>query len=146
MVFTPNWNAQLLFLSRFTDATPQRPPKHVPANPSFFALRIHSEATRPIVPEDNTNLNGSTGYLQAPYQPQGSLVRGELWITLPTYALPTRAALSQLCTNPKEPPVTVGNDIAWIRTCDLQAIGRILHSTWSAFTGCTTREHCVVHA
>ncbi|MGH0172237.1 UNVERIFIED_CONTAM: hypothetical protein FKN15_063141 [Acipenser sinensis] len=33
-----------------------RPPKRVPANPSFFALWMHSEATRPIVPEDNTDL------------------------------------------------------------------------------------------
>ncbi|MGH0133136.1 UNVERIFIED_CONTAM: hypothetical protein FKN15_061286 [Acipenser sinensis] len=43
-----------------------------------------SEATRPIVPEDNTDLNGSTADLQAPYQPQGSLVHGELWTPLPT--------------------------------------------------------------
>ncbi|MGH0154258.1 UNVERIFIED_CONTAM: hypothetical protein FKN15_033631 [Acipenser sinensis] len=53
------------------------PPKCAPANPSFFTLRIHSEATRPIVPEDNTNLNGSTADPQAPYRPQGSLVRGK---------------------------------------------------------------------
>ncbi|MBN3276487.1 A1CF factor, partial [Polyodon spathula] len=32
------------------------PPKRAPTNPSFFALRIHSEVTRPIVPEDNTDL------------------------------------------------------------------------------------------
>ncbi|MGH0141046.1 UNVERIFIED_CONTAM: hypothetical protein FKN15_007575 [Acipenser sinensis] len=38
-----------------------------------FALRIHSEATRPIVPEDNSDLNGSTADPQAPYQLQGSL-------------------------------------------------------------------------
>ncbi|MGH0168669.1 UNVERIFIED_CONTAM: hypothetical protein FKN15_055157 [Acipenser sinensis] len=43
--------------------------------PSFFALRIHSEAIRPIVPEDNTNLNDSTAEPQAPYWPQGSLMR-----------------------------------------------------------------------
>ncbi|MGH0135993.1 UNVERIFIED_CONTAM: hypothetical protein FKN15_040220 [Acipenser sinensis] len=47
------------------------------------ALRIHSEATRPIVLEDNTDL-------MAPLQNRrrhighGSLVRGELWIPLPT--------------------------------------------------------------
>ncbi|MGH0150498.1 UNVERIFIED_CONTAM: hypothetical protein FKN15_017806 [Acipenser sinensis] len=52
-----------------------RPLKCVPANPSFFALRIYSEATRPIVPEDNTDLNGSTADLQVPYQPQGSLIQ-----------------------------------------------------------------------
>ncbi|MGH0126628.1 UNVERIFIED_CONTAM: hypothetical protein FKN15_030184 [Acipenser sinensis] len=61
-----------------------RPPKRVPANLSFFALRIHSKATRPIVLEDNTDLNGSTADPQVPYQPQGSLVRGEPWIPLPT--------------------------------------------------------------
>ncbi|MGH0153434.1 UNVERIFIED_CONTAM: hypothetical protein FKN15_044956 [Acipenser sinensis] len=53
-----------------------RPPKRVPANPSFFTLRIHSKTTRPIVLEDNTDLNGSTADLQAPYQPQGLLVHG----------------------------------------------------------------------
>ncbi|MGH0145662.1 UNVERIFIED_CONTAM: hypothetical protein FKN15_031975 [Acipenser sinensis] len=31
---------------------------------SFFALRIRSDATRPIVPEDNTDLNGSTADLR----------------------------------------------------------------------------------
>ncbi|MGH0136085.1 UNVERIFIED_CONTAM: hypothetical protein FKN15_019043 [Acipenser sinensis] len=29
-----------------------------PAMPSFFALQVYSEATRPIVPEDNTDLSG----------------------------------------------------------------------------------------
>ncbi|MGH0184581.1 UNVERIFIED_CONTAM: hypothetical protein FKN15_015344 [Acipenser sinensis] len=32
------------------------PPKRAPAKPSFFALQSHSNATRPIVPEDNTDL------------------------------------------------------------------------------------------
>ncbi|XP_041095188.1 integrin alpha-7-like [Polyodon spathula] len=41
---------------------------------------------------------------------------------------------------PRNPLVTVDNDIAWIQTCDLQAIGCTLHSTRSAFTGCTTQE------
>ncbi|MGH0157961.1 UNVERIFIED_CONTAM: hypothetical protein FKN15_053549 [Acipenser sinensis] len=45
---------------------------------------IHSKATRPIVPEDNTDLNGFTADPQVPYQPQGSLVRSELWIALLT--------------------------------------------------------------
>ncbi|MGH0143826.1 UNVERIFIED_CONTAM: hypothetical protein FKN15_001251 [Acipenser sinensis] len=61
-----------------------RPLKHLPANSSFFTLLIHSEATRPIVSEDNTDLNGSTADPQAPYQPQGWLVRGEPWIAMPT--------------------------------------------------------------
>ncbi|MGH0175126.1 UNVERIFIED_CONTAM: hypothetical protein FKN15_071093 [Acipenser sinensis] len=76
------------------------PPKRVPANLSFFALRIISEATRPIVPEDNTDLNVSTADPQAPCQPQGSLVRGEPWIALPTKALPTQAALGLFCAAP----------------------------------------------
>ncbi|MGH0117948.1 UNVERIFIED_CONTAM: hypothetical protein FKN15_042723 [Acipenser sinensis] len=33
-----------------------RPPKRAPAKPSFFAVQIHSNATRPIVPEDNTGV------------------------------------------------------------------------------------------
>ncbi|MGH0136420.1 UNVERIFIED_CONTAM: hypothetical protein FKN15_071926 [Acipenser sinensis] len=65
------------------------------------------EATRPVVPEDNTDVNGSTADPQAPYQPQGS-----------------------------EPLVTVGNDIAWIRTCALQAIGEQL----CAFCNCGERS------
>ncbi|MGH0174186.1 UNVERIFIED_CONTAM: hypothetical protein FKN15_067263 [Acipenser sinensis] len=48
-----------------------RPLKRVPAKPSFFALLIHSEATRPIVPEDNTDLKVFTVDPQAPCQPQG---------------------------------------------------------------------------
>ncbi|MGH0150374.1 UNVERIFIED_CONTAM: hypothetical protein FKN15_020496 [Acipenser sinensis] len=47
-------------------------------------FKVHSKATRPIVLEDTTHLNGSTADPQAPYQPQGSLMRSELWIALPT--------------------------------------------------------------
>ncbi|MGH0153080.1 UNVERIFIED_CONTAM: hypothetical protein FKN15_023814 [Acipenser sinensis] len=43
-------------------------------------------------------------------------------------------------SKPQEHPVMVGSDIGWIRTCDLQAIRRILHSTRSAFTGCASQE------
>ncbi|MGH0168541.1 UNVERIFIED_CONTAM: hypothetical protein FKN15_005987 [Acipenser sinensis] len=46
---------------------------------------------------------------------------------------------ARLAANP-ELPSTVGSGIAWTRTGDLQAIGRILHSTQSAFTGCGTQE------
>ncbi|MGH0184613.1 UNVERIFIED_CONTAM: hypothetical protein FKN15_023072 [Acipenser sinensis] len=38
-----------------------------------------------------------------------------------------------MCSAPWELPSTVGSGIAWTRTGDLQAIGRILHSTRSAF-------------
>ncbi|MGH0142189.1 UNVERIFIED_CONTAM: hypothetical protein FKN15_060290 [Acipenser sinensis] len=47
------------------------PLKRVPANLPFFALRIHSEATTPIVPVDNTDLNASTAELQAPISHRG---------------------------------------------------------------------------
>ncbi|MGH0169626.1 UNVERIFIED_CONTAM: hypothetical protein FKN15_057249 [Acipenser sinensis] len=40
--------------------------------------------------------------------------------------------------DPWERPSTVSCGIAWTR--DIQTIERILHSTWSAFTGCATRE------
>ncbi|MGH0186008.1 UNVERIFIED_CONTAM: hypothetical protein FKN15_019878 [Acipenser sinensis] len=50
----------------------------------LMEVQVHSKAIRPIVLEDNTDLNGSTADPQAPCQPQESLVRGELRITLPT--------------------------------------------------------------
>ncbi|MGH0116927.1 UNVERIFIED_CONTAM: hypothetical protein FKN15_026621 [Acipenser sinensis] len=40
----------------------------------------------------------------------------------------------------RELPSTVGCGIAWTRTRDVQTIEHILHSTWSTFTGCATRE------
>ncbi|MGH0132229.1 UNVERIFIED_CONTAM: hypothetical protein FKN15_077750 [Acipenser sinensis] len=46
----------------------------------------------------------------------------------------------QLCSTPWELPSTIGNEIPWTRTGDVQAIGCILHSTQSTFPGCTTRE------
>ncbi|MGH0145040.1 UNVERIFIED_CONTAM: hypothetical protein FKN15_023994 [Acipenser sinensis] len=39
-----------------------------------------------------------------------------------------RATLGQLCAAPWELPSSIGKGIAWIRTRDLQAIERILHS------------------
>ncbi|MGH0173112.1 UNVERIFIED_CONTAM: hypothetical protein FKN15_064710 [Acipenser sinensis] len=52
----------------------------------------------------------------------------------------TRAALGQLGLAPWELPSTVSNRIAWIRTGDLQAIGRILHSfPYPCFTSCIIR-------
>ncbi|MGH0118180.1 UNVERIFIED_CONTAM: hypothetical protein FKN15_045327 [Acipenser sinensis] len=41
-------------------------------------------------------------------------------------------------------PSSFGKGIAWTRTGDVQTIGHILHSTRSAFTGCTTQEPPVV--
>ncbi|MGH0129699.1 UNVERIFIED_CONTAM: hypothetical protein FKN15_069218 [Acipenser sinensis] len=51
-----------------------------------------------------------------------------------------QVTLCQLCAAPWELPSTVGCGIAWTRTSNIQAIGRILHSTRSTFTGCATRE------
>ncbi|MGH0142412.1 UNVERIFIED_CONTAM: hypothetical protein FKN15_049014 [Acipenser sinensis] len=45
-----------------------------------YKCHVCGEAIRPIAPEDNTGLNGSTADPQVPYQPQGSLVRREPWI------------------------------------------------------------------
>ncbi|MBN3279273.1 TDRD6 protein, partial [Polyodon spathula] len=56
-----------------------RPLKRAPANPSFFALRIHSEATRPIMPMDNTDL-AATLQNHRRTQPHGSLMGVEPWI------------------------------------------------------------------
>ncbi|MGH0140521.1 UNVERIFIED_CONTAM: hypothetical protein FKN15_037255 [Acipenser sinensis] len=39
-----------------------------------------------------------------------------------------RATLGQLCAAPWKLPSSIGKGIAWIRTRDLQAIERILHS------------------
>ncbi|MGH0145143.1 UNVERIFIED_CONTAM: hypothetical protein FKN15_025621 [Acipenser sinensis] len=50
-----------------------------------------------------------------------------------------RAALGQLRAIPWKLPSSVGK-VAWTRTRNVQTIERILHSTWSAFTGCATRE------
>ncbi|MGH0134845.1 UNVERIFIED_CONTAM: hypothetical protein FKN15_011631 [Acipenser sinensis] len=46
-----------------------RPPKRAPAKPSFFALRINSEATRLIVLEDNTDLMAPLQNQQVLYRP-----------------------------------------------------------------------------
>ncbi|MGH0115359.1 UNVERIFIED_CONTAM: hypothetical protein FKN15_006787 [Acipenser sinensis] len=92
-VFSPIWNAQL-FLSRFTAATPQRLGKRRLKHTSsemcscqsviFRTADPQRSHQRPIMPEDTTDLNGSTADPEVPYQPQGSLVHGELWIVLPT--------------------------------------------------------------
>ncbi|MGH0179182.1 UNVERIFIED_CONTAM: hypothetical protein FKN15_000873 [Acipenser sinensis] len=49
-------------------------------------------------------------------------------------------ALGQLGTSPWKLPSSVSKGIAWTRTRNVQTIKRILHSTWSTFTGCATRE------
>ncbi|MGH0134995.1 UNVERIFIED_CONTAM: hypothetical protein FKN15_008898 [Acipenser sinensis] len=55
------------------------PPKRVPTNPSFFALRIHSEATRPIMPDGNTDLNGSTAGTLSATGVAGARLNAEKW-------------------------------------------------------------------
>ncbi|MGH0156272.1 UNVERIFIED_CONTAM: hypothetical protein FKN15_031128 [Acipenser sinensis] len=88
--------------------------------PLLFTL----QACHAAISEGHTALGNLQAGTQAPGQSTGvSLaVLGQLW-----------PATSEL-------PSTVGSGIAWTQTDDLQAIGRILHSTWSAFTGCATRE------
>ncbi|MGH0173811.1 UNVERIFIED_CONTAM: hypothetical protein FKN15_066523 [Acipenser sinensis] len=51
-----------------------------------------------------------------------------------------RVALGQLSAAPWKLPSSVGKGIAWTLTRDVQTIVHILHSTWSAFAGCFTRE------
>ncbi|MGH0181311.1 UNVERIFIED_CONTAM: hypothetical protein FKN15_006504 [Acipenser sinensis] len=51
-----------------------------------------------------------------------------------------RAALGQLSATRWKLPSSVSKGIAWTQTRDVQTIERILHSTWSAFTGCASRE------
>ncbi|MGH0154557.1 UNVERIFIED_CONTAM: hypothetical protein FKN15_027405 [Acipenser sinensis] len=54
--------------------------------------------------------------------------------------VPPPLVLSQMCASPWELLSTTGSGIAWTRTSEIQAIGRILHSTRSDFTRCNTRE------
>ncbi|MGH0175544.1 UNVERIFIED_CONTAM: hypothetical protein FKN15_076218 [Acipenser sinensis] len=84
--------------------------------PSFFALRIHSEATRPIVPENNTDLKGFTVDPQALYQPQGvadfeELRRNTKWETM------TEAHVNvTLDPDTASPSLTVSEDGSRVRS------------------------------
>ncbi|MGH0136965.1 UNVERIFIED_CONTAM: hypothetical protein FKN15_071068 [Acipenser sinensis] len=92
---------------------PRCPPKHVPSATHFFTPCSHLRAT---ASEDNAALGSLQASPQAPGQTTGVAgVRS---------AEDTLADLSPPC-----PQFTVGNGIAWTRTGDIQAIGRILHST-----------------
>ncbi|MGH0148878.1 UNVERIFIED_CONTAM: hypothetical protein FKN15_013742 [Acipenser sinensis] len=51
-----------------------------------------------------------------------------------------RATLGQLCAVPWKLPSSIGKGIAWIRTRDLQAIERILHSRGAPLLGCATQS------
>ncbi|MBN3280811.1 SLBP2 protein, partial [Polyodon spathula] len=63
--------------------------------------------------------HSSTGVCWNPFKPE-------------IQALPCSANCVALPRNPRSRLVTI--------SYDLQTIGRILHSAWSAFTGCATRE------
>ncbi|MGH0155840.1 UNVERIFIED_CONTAM: hypothetical protein FKN15_030391 [Acipenser sinensis] len=99
---------------------------------------VYSKATRPIVPEDNTNLSDFYS------RPAGALSATGVAGVQQTKDYP--ADLNPLHPGGALPIVrrplgTASHDrdgITWTRTSDLQAIGCILHSTWN--TGCTARE------
>ncbi|MGH0163533.1 UNVERIFIED_CONTAM: hypothetical protein FKN15_045370 [Acipenser sinensis] len=65
----------MLPLLCFSVQAPSKKKIEISTIASNYHLEVNpSEATRPIMPEDNTDLNGSTADLQASYQPQASLV------------------------------------------------------------------------
>ncbi|MGH0161516.1 UNVERIFIED_CONTAM: hypothetical protein FKN15_066479 [Acipenser sinensis] len=117
------------------------PPKRVPSADCFFS---HCGLT--VQPPKSYSVGGQrssrAAYRQARRRPPDyrgrwcAVSRGHPGRPKP----PPRATLSKLCAASWELLSTVGCGIAWTRTGDLQAIGRILHATRSAFTGCTTRE------
>ncbi|MGH0123789.1 UNVERIFIED_CONTAM: hypothetical protein FKN15_076254 [Acipenser sinensis] len=89
-------------------------------------------ATR-FFPEDNTAL-GSLQAAGAQPDHRGrccTVSRGQCGRPSPPS---TRAALGQLCAAPWELPSSVGKRITWTRTGNVQAIGRILHSTRSTLS------------
>ncbi|MGH0125992.1 UNVERIFIED_CONTAM: hypothetical protein FKN15_007299 [Acipenser sinensis] len=65
-----------------------RPPKRTPAKLSFFALQIHSDATRPIVPEDNTDLAAPLQNHRRPIGHRGDarFPNSTVWFLQPTPA------------------------------------------------------------
>ncbi|MGH0156856.1 UNVERIFIED_CONTAM: hypothetical protein FKN15_033542 [Acipenser sinensis] len=96
----------------------------------LFTLQAHHAANPDLQRRRTTQLWAAIG------KPAGarSVYRGH-WCMMSR-----RHPGRQLCTTTWELPSSVGRGIAWTQTSDLQAIGHILHSTRSAFTGCTTRE------
>ncbi len=111
--------------------------------PTAFFHTVDSPCTHPraTASEDNTALRQLTG------KPAGARpdYRGR-WCAVsrghpdrPNPPSP-RAVLDQLSAALWKLPSSVSKGIAWTQTCNVQTIGHILHSTWSAFTGCATQE------
>ncbi|MGH0148529.1 UNVERIFIED_CONTAM: hypothetical protein FKN15_024221 [Acipenser sinensis] len=71
----PDYRGRWCAVSRGHPGNPPATQEMEAAKQSFFALRIHSEAIKPIVPEHNTDLNGSTADPQVTYQPQGRCIK-----------------------------------------------------------------------
>ncbi|MBN3273532.1 TTC27 protein, partial [Polyodon spathula] len=100
--------------------------------PLLFILQAIHAVTTELQCRRTTQLWAA--YRQARRHPaslQGLLVRDE--DTLADLSPPLWVTLGQLCATSWELPSTVGSGIAWTQTGDFQAIGRILHSTQSAF-------------
>ncbi|MGH0129322.1 UNVERIFIED_CONTAM: hypothetical protein FKN15_038548 [Acipenser sinensis] len=107
------------------------PPKLVPSAACFFTL-----CRLTMQPPQSYSVGGQHSSGQLTGKPAGALpdYRGR-WCAVsrghpgrPNPPSP-QATLGQLSATPWELPSTVGCGIAWIRTCDIQAIERILHSS-----------------
>ncbi|MGH0121503.1 UNVERIFIED_CONTAM: hypothetical protein FKN15_002452 [Acipenser sinensis] len=106
------------------------PPKRVPSADRFFS---HCGLT--MQPPKSYSVGGQCSSRAATGKPAGARpdYRGR-WCAVsrghPGRPNPPslRATLGQLCAAPWELPSLIGKGIAWIRTRDLQAIERILHS------------------
>ncbi|MGH0130568.1 UNVERIFIED_CONTAM: hypothetical protein FKN15_015419 [Acipenser sinensis] len=109
------------------------PPKRVPSADHFFS---HCRPT--VQPPQSYSVGGQRRCGQLTGKPTGARPdhRGR-WCAV-SRGHPGRPKPSPLA--PWELPSTVGSGIAWTRTGDLQAIGRILHSMRSTFTRCAARE------
>ncbi|MGH0139909.1 UNVERIFIED_CONTAM: hypothetical protein FKN15_004105 [Acipenser sinensis] len=107
------------------------PPKRVPSAARFFTL-----CRLTVQPPQSYSVGGQCSSGQLTGKPAGARpdYRGR-WCAVsrghpgrPNPPSP-RATLGQLSTSPWELPSTAGCGIAWIRTRDVQAIKRILHSS-----------------
>ncbi|MGH0138709.1 UNVERIFIED_CONTAM: hypothetical protein FKN15_067070 [Acipenser sinensis] len=122
------------------------PPKRVPSAARFFTL-----CRLTVQPPQSYSVGGQRSSGQITGKPAGTRpdYRGR-WCAVsrghpgrPNPPSP-QATLGQLSAAPWELPSTVGCGIAWIRTRDVQAIERILHSNIVGFTSlasqCTAQE------
>ncbi|MGH0119969.1 UNVERIFIED_CONTAM: hypothetical protein FKN15_060526 [Acipenser sinensis] len=107
------------------------PPKRVPSAACFF-----THCTLPVQPPQSYSVGGQRSSGQLTGKPAGARTdyRGR-WCTVsrghpgrPNPPSP-RVTLGQLSAASWELPSKVGCGIAWTRTCDVQTIERILHSS-----------------